>query len=95
MFAVDAVRLNETGSEMEECRRQMQDCMNRIQNLVAGLDKSWQGKAELAYAEKILYVKSHYRVLDGFFRECAKEIQDFAAACQEFEESIEDRMRFV
>ncbi len=95
MFAIDAERLGEAGHEMEECRRQMQECMNRIENLVMGLDKSWQGQAELAYADKIIYVKSRYRVLDGFFRECAKEIQGYAAACCEYEKRIADKLRLV
>ena len=48
--------------------------MKKIENLVINLGIDWQGKSEIAYAAKILFVKKQFDTLYDFIIEYTEKI---------------------
>ncbi|MGN1419679.1 MAG: WXG100 family type VII secretion target [Acutalibacteraceae bacterium] len=71
---------------------ELNENMNRIENLVLNLGCEWQGESERAFAAKILFVRKQFEALYGFLVDYAEVIKCAANDYENTENQILSQM---
>lgn len=87
-ISIDTDELAKIVYNMETINRELSANMECIENLVLGLGFEWQGKAELAYEAKILYLKKQYGYLNEFINDYCMTIKGVINDYREVEKMI-------
>ena len=72
---VDTELLKEKANSVMEVAYELNENMNRIENLVLNLGVEWHGKSEIAFTAKILFVKKQFEALNDFFMDYSETIK--------------------
>ena len=80
---VETENLKKQADAMLDIAAEMRTNFTAIENLVLALGTQWQGKAELEYTAKILFVKKQFEALYNFLVDYAQVVH---AAVEEYEE---------
>ena len=91
----DPHRLRTEKSEINFLTESLRSNMNEIEALVLGTNGEWQGDAEVAYAGKIIYVKSQYMKLINFLEQYAEVIGAFAEQYEDYERQLAQKIELA
>lgn len=72
---VDTELLKEKANSVMEVAYELNENMNRIENLILNLGTDWHGKSEVAFTAKILFVKKQFEALNDFFMDYSETIK--------------------
>ena len=75
---VNTNALADRSFRIRDLKNELNQTMEHIELLVLSVNGSWQGDAEKAFAEKILYVKHQFSHITAFFEEYAALLDSFA-----------------
>ena len=75
---VDTEQLKEKANSIAEIAYELNENMNKIENLILNLGVEWHGKSEIAFTAKILFVKTQFEALYNFFIDCSETIKAVA-----------------
>lgn len=78
--------------DMREIATYLNENMKKIENLVINLGLDWQGKSEIAYAAKILFVKKQFDTLYDFIIEYTETIYSIVNEYENIENQLLSQM---
>lgn len=87
-ISIDAIALVERANSIKDLSELLNSNMKNIEKTILSLDYEWQGKSELAYVAKILYVKKQFNILYEFLNELPLVLKTIAADYEELEQQI-------
>ncbi len=90
---IDISRLNRYSEELYNINNQLDNNMQRIENLVLSLGSEWQGCAELAYVAKLLLVRKQFESLTDFINDYVYTLKSIAVDFEEVEKEIYNKIR--
>lgn len=85
---VNLSRLYEVSNEVKNINASLQGTMDEIEQLVLSVRGDWQGEAELAFSEKIIYVKNQFSSISSFFDDYSDLLKSFAVGYEQQEADI-------
>lgn len=83
LILVDEMKVKATCSEIHYIAREMERCMNSIDNLIQSVSGSWQGESEKAYENKIISIRRQYVKMIEFFDSYADSIEEIVDSYEE------------
>ncbi len=92
---VDTSQLVERSSEINALRTELSNIMEQIEILILSVNGGWQGDAERAFSEKILYVKKQFANIANFFEEYAGLLKSFAYTYEQQESDISSKINLT
>ncbi len=92
---VEPTRLVDGSQRIREIKGDLLRTMEDIECLVLAVGGAWQGDAERAYAEKILYVKQQFSHIAQFFGDYADLLEQFAYAYEQQESDMTSQINLV
>lgn len=92
---VDPAQLIEKSDGIRAVNDSLRDVMRETELLVLSLNGSWQGDAERAYSEKIIYVKNQFLPISAFFEEYAELLKTFALGYRQRESDLTAKINRV
>ncbi len=93
LVSVETERLHLEKKEIVGLTEELKKQMQQIETLVLSVNGEWQGEAEAAFANKIIYVKNQFVKLTDFFEEYAKMLDQFATDYQKYDEDIASKIK--
>lgn len=85
---VDTSQLVEKSNEIKTMRAELLNTMEQIEILILSVNGAWQGDAERAFSEKILYVKKQFANIAAFFDDYAELLKGFAYTYEQQETDL-------
>lgn len=67
---------------------ELQENMNKIENLILGLGNEWQGDAAKAYQSNILFVKKQFEYMNEFITDYAQNLKNVSDMYDQAEKDI-------
>ncbi|MBO5869592.1 MAG: WXG100 family type VII secretion target [Clostridia bacterium] len=92
---VDPSRLIEKSNEIKTLKIDLLNTMEQIELLVLYVGGSWQGDAERAFAEKILFVKKQFGNIATFFDDYAELLKSFAYTYEQQETDLSSKINLA
>lgn len=92
---VDTRRLADKSNDIKLVKNELLSVMEQIEILVLSVNGSWQGDAERAFAEKILYVKQQFSHITAFFEEYSDLLKDFAYKYDQQEAELSSKINLA
>ena len=92
---VDSSQLVEKSNEINILTAEMSKIMENIEILILSVNGGWQGDAEKAFSEKILYVKKNFSPIAAFFKEYAELLKSFAYAYEQQEADLTSKINLA
>ena len=92
---VDSSQLVEKSNEINILTTEMSKIMENIEILVLSVNGGWQGDAEKAFSEKILYVKKNFAPIATFFKDYAELLKSFAYAYEQQEANLASKINLA
>ncbi len=85
---IDTDALYRCSSTLLNVNFELQDNMNKIENLILGLGNEWQGDAAKAYQSNILFVKKQFEYMSEFITDYATNIKSVSETFDQAEKDI-------
>ncbi|MCH5314361.1 MAG: WXG100 family type VII secretion target [Eubacterium sp.] len=85
---VDTEELKEKANSITEVAFELNENMNMIENLILNLGVEWHGKAEIAFAAKILFVKKQFETLYDFIIDYSETIKSIVNDYEDTENQL-------
>lgn len=92
---VDTSQLVEKSNEIKTIRAELLNTMEQIEILILSVNGAWQGEAERAFSEKILYVKKQFANIAAFFDDYAELLKGFAYTYEQQETDISSKINLA
>lgn len=92
---VDTSQLVEKSNEVNILTAELLRTMEEIEILVLSVNGGWQGDAEKAFSEKILYVKKHFSHIATFFKDYADLLKNFAYSYEQQESDLASKINLA
>lgn len=92
---VDTSQLVEKSNEIKTIRAELLNTMEQIEILVLSVNGDWQGDAERAFSEKILYVKKQFANIAAFFDDYAELLKGFAYTYEQQETDLSSKLNLA
>ena len=92
---VEPSQLAEKSNEINILTSEMLKTMDEIEILVLSVNGGWQGDAERAFSEKILYVKKQFSHIATFFNDYANLLKDFAYTYEQQETDLSSKINLA
>ena len=92
---VDPNQLMEKSNDIRLLEQELLKIMDEIELLVLSVNGSWQGDAEQAFAQKILYVKKQFANIATFFEDYAEVLKTFAYAYEQQEADLSSKINLA
>lgn len=92
---VDTLQLLQKSDEIRGVKSELEDIMAQIEALVLSANGSWQGEAERAFAEKILYVREQFAGIATFFDGYAQLLQSFSSAYEQLDKNLATKIQMA
>lgn len=84
LIDIDEMKVKTTCSEIHFIAREMERCMNNIDNLIQSLGQEWKGDAEKAYEQKMMEIRRQYEKMLRFYDSFSDSIE---AMLENYEEN--------
>ena len=94
-IAVNPLRLDETGHQMAALKTDLMRTMEEIEILILSVNGAWQGDAERAFAEKILYVKRQFAEIASFFDDYAALLKGIAYDYERVDNELASKFNLI
>lgn len=85
---VNPSQLVETSNEIKSLKDSLINTMEEIELLVLSVNGNWQGDAERAFSEKIIYVKNQFSSISSFFEDYSNLLKSFAVGYEQQESDL-------
>lgn len=82
---VNLSRLHEVSNQIKSVNASLLNTMNEIELLILSVNGEWQGDAERAFSEKIIYVKKQFSAISSFFDDYSNLLNSFAVGYEQQE----------
>ena len=92
---VETSRLIERSNEIRTLKAELLNTMEQIELLVLSANGSWQGDAERAFSEKIIYVKKQFANIATFFEDYAELLKGFAYTYEQQETDLSSKINLA
>ena len=92
---VNTAQLVQSSNDIKSVKQDLVNTMDQIETLVLSVHGSWQGNAERAFAEKILYVKKQFSGIAAFFDDYAELLKKFASSYEQQEADLSSRINLA
>lgn len=92
---VDTSRLIEKSNEIKTLKIDLLNTMEQIETLVLSVNGSWQGDAERAFSEKILFVKKQFTNIATFFDDYSELLKGFAYTYEQQETDLSSKINLA
>ncbi len=92
---VDTAQLAEKSYAIKGLKTELSKIMEEIEILVLSVNGSWQGDAERAFSEKILYVKKQFGEIAAFFDDYAELLKLFAYTYEQQETDFSSKINLA
>lgn len=92
---VDTSNLFEISNEIKSVQADIQHIVDQVEKVVFSSIGSWQGEAERAFAEKIMYVKKQFVDTGAFFDEYANLLKNFAYMYEQQEKDLSSKINLA
>ena len=92
---VDTSQLVEKSNEIRTLKADLLNTMEQIEILVLSVNGGWQGDAERAFSEKILYVKKQFANIATFFDDYAELLKAFAYTYEQQETDLSSKINLA
>ncbi len=92
---VNTNQLESRSNEIQFLKAELENIMEEIELLVLSVNGSWQGDAERAFAEKIIYVKKQFSHISTFFDDYAKLLKKFAYTYEQQETDLSSKINLT
>lgn len=92
---VDPVALRAKSDDIRIVNGDLRVLMENIEILVLSVNGSWQGDAEKAYAEKILFIKNQFEPIAMFFDDYSDLLKKFADEYESQESDMASKINLV
>ena len=92
---VDTSQLNQKSNEIRSLKIDLLNTMDQIELLVLSVNGGWQGDAERAFSEKILYVKKQFASIATFFDDCSELLKNFAYTYEQQESDLSSKINLA
>ena len=92
---VDTSQLVEKSNEIRTLKADLLNTMEQIEILVLSVNGGWQGDAERAFSEKILYVKKQFANIATFFDDYAELLKSFAYTYEQQETDLSSKINLA
>lgn len=92
---VDTSQLVEKSNEIKTMRAELLNTMEQIEILILSVNGAWQGDAERAFSEKILYVKKQFANIAAFFDDYAELLKGFAYTYEQQETDLSSKLNLA
>lgn len=92
---VDTSRLIEKSNEIKMLKIDLLNTMEQIEALVLSVNGSWQGDAERAFSEKILFVKKQFANIATFFDDYSELLKGFAYIYEQQETDLSSKINLA
>lgn len=89
---VNTMAMEDRSFHIRGLKNELTQTMEQIELLILSVDGAWQGDAEKAFAEKILYVKNQFSHIAAFFEEYATLLDQFSREYQRQESDIASKI---
>lgn len=88
-------QLVEKSNEIKTLKADLMNTMEQIEMLVLSVNGGWQGDAERAFSEKILYVKKQFANIATFFDDYAELLKGFAYTYEQQETDLSSKINLA
>lgn len=92
---VDTSQLVQKSNEIKSLKIDLLNIMDQIELLVFSVNGGWQGDAERAFSEKILYVKKQFANIAAFFDDCSELLKGFAYTYEQQETDLSSKINLA
>ena len=92
---VDTSQLIGKSNEIKALKAELINTMEQIQTLVLSVSGGWQGDAERAFSEKIIYVKKQFASIATFFDDYAELLRGFAYTYEQQETDLSSKINLA
>lgn len=92
---VDTSKLVDKSNEIKSLKTELVNTMEQIEILVLSVNGGWQGDAERAFSEKILYVKKQFANIATFFDDHAELLKSFAYTYEQQETDLSSKINLA
>lgn len=92
---VDTSQLVEKSNEIKTLKADLLNTMEQIEMLVLSANGGWQGDAERAFSEKVLYVKKEFANIATFFDDYAELLKGFAYTYEQQETDLSSKINLA
>lgn len=92
---VDTSQLVEKSNEIKALKAELLNTMEQIEIIVLSVNGGWQGDAERAFSEKILYVKKQFASIATFFDDYAELLKGFAYTYEQQETDLSSKINLA
>ena len=92
---VEPIKLIEKSNEIKTVTSELTRVMDNIEFLVLSLNGNWQGDAERAFAEKIIFVKKHFSDIATFFNDYSDLLDKFANVYEQQESDLSSKINLT
>lgn len=92
---VDTSQLNQKSNEIRSLKIDLLNTMDQIELLVLSVNGGWQGDAERAFSEKILYVKKQFASIATFFDDYSELLKNFAYTYEQQESDLSSKINLA
>ena len=92
---VDTDVMVQKSNEIKVLTDELKKIMEEIELLVLSVNGEWQGDAEKAFSEKIIYVKKQFSHISTFFDDYADLLNKFAYVYEQQESEITSKINLA
>lgn len=89
---IDTEEIKNKANSIKNLADELQDNMKNIEKLILDLGLEWQGRAELAYTAKILYVKKQFSFMYDLINDYSVTLKAVANEYNELENTIKRQL---
>jgi uncharacterized protein YukE len=91
-FIIDTNEISKTSNEIKNIVSLLENNMQNIERMVLNLGLEWQGKAELSYVAKIIYLKKQFFMMCEFINEYIEILELLVSEMEQIEIEIQNQM---
>ena len=92
---VDTSQLVEKSNEIKILKADLVNTMEQIELLILSVNGGWQGDAERAFSEKILFVKKQFANIATFFDDYSELLKGFAYSYEQQETDLSSKINLA
>ena len=92
---VDTTKLVQKSNDIKSVKLDLMSTMDQIEELVLSVNGSWQGQAERAFSEKIIYVKKQFSGIATFFDDYSELLKQFAYSYEQQEADLSSKINLA
>ena len=92
---VETSHMADKSSEILFLKNELLKTMEQVELLILSVNGVWQGDAERAFAEKILYVKEEFSHIAEFFDSYAQLLKEFSYAYEQHESQLASKINLT